>query len=99
MIQALFAQEAKARTELEAHHARAAEVEAKKKEELQAHSAAELKEMCAAKGLRLGIAKDDRIATLIETARADGEVDKLVASAVRDARREELLGMDKAALK
>merc|ERR1719191_1230619 len=99
MINALFEHEKKAREELQAHLTMAAEVEAKKKEELQAHSATELKGMCAAKGLKLGVAKDDRIATLIEAARADGEVDKLVLGAVREARKEELLGMDKAALK
>merc|ERR1719221_154587 len=99
MIDALFAHEVQVRKELEAYEARAVEVEARKKEELQARSATELKETCAKKSLKLGVGKDDRIATLIEAARADGEVDKLVASAVRDARKEELLGMDKAALK
>merc|ERR1719161_1782372 len=99
MIDALFAHEVQVRKELEAFESRAVEVEAKKKEELQARSATELKETCAKKNLKLGVGKDDRIATLIEAARADGEVDKLVAGAVRDARKEELLAMDKAALK
>ena len=44
-------------------------------------------------------AKGDRIATLIEVARSSGEVDRSVATMARDVRREELLGMDKMALK
>jgi hypothetical protein len=99
MIEALFAHEAKTRRELELHEARAQEVESKKREELKALSASELKDMCSAKGLKMGTAKDDRIATLLEAARADGEVDRLVAAAAREARQEALMAMDKVALK
>merc|ERR1712151_109849 len=67
--------------------------------ERQASNAAELKEMCAAKGLKLGVGKDDRIATLVEAMSSSGEVDKAIAGAMRSERREELSGMDKAALK
>lgn len=99
MINAIFERDEKARKELEVHKAKAEEVEAQKKEELQARGANELKEMCAAKGLRLGKNGEERVATLLEAARADGEIDKLVSSKLRDARREELLAMDKDALK
>merc|ERR1712032_864866 len=67
--------------------------------ELQTRSADELKQMCAAKDLKLGTAKDGRIETLIEAARLDGEVDKLVAAAMRDTRNGQLLAMDKESLK
>merc|ERR1719206_601359 len=90
MIRALFAHEAKARKELELHQEKAVEVEAKKREELQALTATALKEMCAAKGLKVGVGKDDRIATLLGAARCDGEVDRLVAAAAREARTKEL---------
>lgn len=99
MIDALFDHEAKARKDLELHQEKAREVESTKGEELMAMSASELKDMCSAKGLKLGIGKDDRIATLLEAARADGEVDRLVAAAARERRRDELMGMEKAALK
>merc|ERR1719277_2157298 len=99
MIIAIFEHDEKARKELEGHEAKAEEVEAQKREELQARGANELKEMCAAKGLRLGKNGDERVDTLLEAARADGEIDKLVSSKLRDARKEELLAMDKEALK
>merc|ERR1719291_1614762 len=85
MIDAIFEHDEKARRELEVH-----KVKAEKKEELQARGANELKEMCAAKGLRLGKNGEERVATLLEAARADGEIDKLVSSKMRDARKEEL---------
>merc|ERR1719148_365987 len=94
MINAIFERDEKARKELEVHKAKAEAVEAQKKEELQARGVNELKEMCAAKGLRLGKNGEERVATLLEAARADGEIDKLVFSKLRDARREELLAMD-----
>jgi hypothetical protein len=99
MINAIFEHEIKAREELEAFSTKVVEAEAKKKEELQARSATELKEMCAAKGLKLGVAKDDRVATLVEAAGADGEIEKLVAASMRSSRTDELLAMDKGALK
>lgn len=55
--------------------------------------------MCGAKGLRLGLSHSDRVAVLMEAARSDGEIDKLVAAMTRDSRRGELLAMDKDALK
>jgi len=99
MISAIFEHDEKARRELEVHKAKAEEIEAQKREELQAKGANELKEMCAAKGLRLGKNGEERVATLLEAARADGEIDKLVSSSLRDVRKEELLAMDKEALK
>ncbi|CAK0800440.1 unnamed protein product [Prorocentrum cordatum] len=88
MIGAILEHDEKARRELEVHRARAEEVEAQKREE-----------MCAARGLRLGRSGEERVAALLEAARAEGEIDKLVSSRLRDARREELLAMDKEALK
>merc|ERR1712087_837045 len=99
MISAIFEHDEKTKKEIDARKARVAEVEAKKREELQGHTGNELKDMCAAKGLKLGKNGDERIATLLEAAHADGEIDRLVTATMRDARKDELLAMDKEALK
>jgi len=99
MVEAFLAHEAKMIEESRAYAAKVEEVLAKKKEELETKSASELKELCAGKGLKLGVAKADRVETLLEEAKKDGEVDKVLVILARDARREELLSKDKAALK
>merc|ERR1740121_2732975 len=99
MITAIFEADVKACKDLEAHKVRQQQQEAKKKEELQKHTANELKDMCQAKGLRLGKNGDERVAVLLEAARADGEIDRLVASAMRDERKDELSNMSKEQLK
>jgi hypothetical protein len=70
----------------------------KKKEDLEGQTAAELKELCVSKGLRTGVGKQERIELLLEGARVNGEVDKLVAGAIKEARKKDLLAMDTAAV-
>ena len=55
--------------------------------------------MCINKGLKPGLGKEDRVVRLLEEARCDGEVDKILANLARSSRREELLTMETAALK
>mmetsp|Transcript_138423 Transcript_138423/g.350860 ORF Transcript_138423/g.350860 Transcript_138423/m.350860 type:complete len:107 (+) Transcript_138423:2-322(+) len=54
--------------------------------------------MCAAKNLKLGVGKQERVETLLEDAQGSGEVDKAIAALNKEARRGELLAMDKAAV-
>merc|ERR1712061_25605 len=90
--------EAHLRNEVKAHAAKADVVVANKKEELEALSAAELKDMCASKGLASGVGKPDRVERLIAEVRRSGGVDQLVANQVKAERRVELLAMDAAAV-
>lgn len=55
----------------------------------------ELKELCAEKGLALGVTKEDRIKRLVEAAQKDGELDKVVAEMNRVARTKALFDMSK----
>merc|ERR1711879_431599 len=70
----------------------------KKKAELEEKTAADLKDLCASKGLKLGAGKQDRVATLLEDAKASGEVDTIIGSKLKEARRVELLALDKEAV-
>jgi len=98
-VEAVLAHEVKAREELKAYRAKVEEVLVKKCEELESKTAAELKDMCISKSLKVGAGKDDRVERLLEEARRDGEVDKVLANLARISRREELLTMESADLK
>jgi len=98
MIESLLKHEADMLEKCRAYATKVDEALAKKKEELDGQTANELKEVCAAKGLKLGTAKQDRIETLLENARTDGEVDKILANAAKSARKDELIAMDAAAV-
>eukprot|EP00928_Gymnodinium_smaydae_P097562 TRINITY_DN886_c0_g1_i2.p1 TRINITY_DN886_c0_g1~~TRINITY_DN886_c0_g1_i2.p1 ORF type:complete len:488 (-),score=223.51 TRINITY_DN886_c0_g1_i2:110-1573(-) len=98
MVDGLLAHEAEQKEKALAYEKKVEEAMEKVKEELQGKTAAELKDMCAAKNLRLGVGKPDRLQTLAEAARASGEVDKVIAAAGKRARREELMAMEKAAV-
>jgi len=98
MIESLLKHEADMLEVCRVYATKVDEALAKKKEELDGQTANELKEVCAAKGLKLGTAKQDRIETLLENARTDGEVDKILANAAKSARKDELLAMDAAAV-
>eukprot|EP00930_Biecheleria_cincta_P086137 TRINITY_DN754_c1_g1_i2.p1 TRINITY_DN754_c1_g1~~TRINITY_DN754_c1_g1_i2.p1 ORF type:complete len:499 (-),score=210.92 TRINITY_DN754_c1_g1_i2:174-1670(-) len=98
-VEAVMTHEAKAREELKAYGTKVEQVLVKKREELEAHTAGELKDMCANKGLKVGVGKEDRIERLLEEAKRDGEVDKVLANQARSNRREELLAMESADLK
>merc|ERR1719401_1705875 len=99
MIESLFAHEARIRKELEAYEVKIGEVLTKKREELEGYTASELKLQCEAKGLKRGVAKEERIQVLLEAAKTDGEVEKTIAALARDARRQELLAKDKQELR
>jgi len=98
-VEAVMTHEARAREELNAYGAKVEQVLVKKREELEAKTAGELKDMCASKGLKVGVGKEDRIERLLEEAKRDGEVDKVLANLARSNRRDEFLAMESAALK
>merc|ERR1712228_681441 len=95
MVTALLAQDAKVREDIRLYDAKFADMLAEKKEELNGKSNNELKELCASKGLKVGIAKEERLERLLEDANKDGEIDQLVARAMRKTRREVLLTTEK----
>merc|ERR1719210_2761639 len=90
MVGALLAHEARLREELRAFDAKAAEVLAQKKEELDGKTASELKDLCEAKGLKVGGGKEEKVERLLEDAQKSGEVHSAVAMVIRKARREAL---------
>jgi len=94
IVEALIAHEAEVCEQLRGFEAKIAELLEKKREELEAKTAAELKELCASKNLKLGMGKEERVERLLEAAKTGGELDGLAAAAARDARRQELLSKD-----
>merc|ERR1712232_6543 len=98
MIDSLFAHEAKLREDAAAYAVKAEEALDKKKAELEEKTASELKELCASKDLKLGLAKQDRIETLLEDIRTNGEVDKIIAAVAKEARSNALLAMETSAV-
>merc|ERR1719178_28680 len=98
MVEAMLAYEAKRRKELRTFEEKVAEVVAQKKEQLDKKALNTLKEMCASKGLPVGGGKEERIERLVDEAKKDGDVDKLVSKNLRNKRKEELMSMDKPAV-
>merc|ERR1719492_535986 len=84
MVEALLVHEAKLREEARVWEAKIAEVLGRKKEELEEKTGADLKELCASKGLRLGVGKQERVEVLLEAAKASGEVDADISAVVRE---------------
>merc|ERR1712139_592052 len=66
----------------------------KVKEGMESKTPSELKELCTNKGLKPGLGAAERFERLVEAAKECGEVDKIVVSQNRDARRQELTAMD-----
>eukprot|EP00930_Biecheleria_cincta_P086145 TRINITY_DN754_c1_g3_i1.p1 TRINITY_DN754_c1_g3~~TRINITY_DN754_c1_g3_i1.p1 ORF type:complete len:467 (-),score=181.40 TRINITY_DN754_c1_g3_i1:141-1541(-) len=97
--EAILAHEAKSREELKAYGAKVEQFLVKRRQELEAKTAAELKDICVNKGLKVGGGKEDCVQRLLEEARRDGDVDKALAMLARANRREELLTMESADLK
>merc|ERR1712187_500030 len=81
-----------------AKEAKIREVMDKMKKERSSMSAQELKDALLRKGLKTGGTKTEMIKRLIERAREEGEVDRTIAFLAREAKREELLSMQKDAL-
>merc|ERR1711879_383967 len=79
MVDKVLEQEAKERQELQAYEAKLQEVASSRQEQLQGKTGTELKEMLTSKGLPAGVTKEDRIQRLVEAAKKDGELDKVLA--------------------
>merc|ERR1712048_784643 len=95
MVLAVLEHEAKSREDAKAFDKKADEVIAQKKGQLDGKTATELKDLCSAKSLAVGGGKEDKIARLLEQARADGEVDDAVSALMFCQRKDELCGMEK----
>jgi hypothetical protein len=95
MIETMLAHEAKLREELRTSEAKVGEIVLRKKEELESKSMAALKEICMTKGLPVGGTKEEKVERLLEEAQRDGEVDKVVSSMMRNARKDALMCMEK----
>jgi len=99
MIKAIIKVEAKERAEVREHEVTIRAIVNKKKDELEALSAPELKDLCAEKGLKGTMPKQDRIETLLKLwLEADG-INKARLQEACEARESELASMDKQALK
>merc|ERR1712192_77266 len=98
MGKTLLEHEANLREQLEAFDRKMCEISAKKQEELELKTNSELKDMCIAKGLPAGVAKEDRAKRLVEAARKEGELDKVYIKTIRNARTEVLKAMEDPAL-
>jgi len=98
MVESLLDYEAKMRKEVSAYERKMEGILEKFKEDFEGKTAAELKELCAAKNLKLGVGKPERVTTLVEEARAGGAAERALATELRAARRADLAGLEKAAL-
>lgn len=98
MVEALLGHEEKIRDSLRAHAAKVSEASEKLKEELEQKAGSELKELCISKGLKAGVAKEDRIQRLVEQAQKDGQIQERVAMMAQMTRKDALTSMDKADL-
>merc|ERR1719359_2542620 len=93
MIESILAHEAKIQDEAAVYATKFQEALAKFQTDLESKTGVELKELCASKGLKVGVNAEERVERLLEAAKESGEVDKMTASLNRDARRQELLAM------
>eukprot|EP00416_Gambierdiscus_australes_P037481 CAMPEP_0171103564 /NCGR_PEP_ID=MMETSP0766_2-20121228/58984_1 /TAXON_ID=439317 /ORGANISM="Gambierdiscus australes, Strain CAWD 149" /LENGTH=484 /DNA_ID=CAMNT_0011563999 /DNA_START=49 /DNA_END=1503 /DNA_ORIENTATION=+ len=93
MVEALLQHEADAQERCKVFSKKLGEALACKRAELEALTASELKDVCAATGLKHGVGKQDRLETLLEHARSSGELDKRVEAETRKARAGELLAL------
>jgi len=94
MIETFIAHEAKIVQKCHEYGLKVVEVAAKKAEELDAKTGAELKDLCSEKGLQVGGSNEERIERLVEEAKKDGEIDKVVTALARDERKVALFAMD-----
>merc|ERR1719203_1484616 len=95
MIESLLSFEAKGRAELRAQEEKVKAVVEKMRADLNSKGNDDLKDLCRAKALALGGSKVDKIDRLLELAKKNGEVQKVLEQIALDARRAELLGLDK----
>jgi len=95
MVETILAHEAARRKELQAFEAKISEVVAQKKEQLDKKSLSVLKDMCLAKGLPVGGGKEEKVERLIEQAQRDGEIDKVISTMMRNAKKDTLASLEK----
>lgn len=95
MVETVLAYEAKVREDLHTYTMKVQEIVSKKKEELEGKTNDQLKELCLAYGLKVGVGKEDRIERLVEKMQqGGGEVDRMFSQMQRSARKQELYSMD-----
>jgi hypothetical protein len=95
MISSVLDHEAQLREKLNAYEIKIEKASAKKKEDLEGKTAAELKDLCIEKGVKPGVGKEDRVERLLEVAKKEGEIEKILASLACAERRGELAAMEK----
>merc|ERR1712066_654181 len=95
MIESLLGFEAKARAEVRAQEEKVKGVVDKMRADLMTKSNDDVKEMCREKALALGGSKTERIDRILDLAKKNGEVQKVLDQIALDARRAELLQMEK----
>merc|ERR1712178_199758 len=95
MVKAILEHEAKCRADLDVFNTKAAEIVEKKRLEFDAKSNVKLKDMCASNALAVGGGKEQLVQRLLENAQEAGEIDKAVSVITKDARKEELMALDK----
>lgn len=99
MVETLLAHEAKKLEEVQKQKVIEKEVVAKKAEEFSSKTIPELKDLCVAKGLKIGGGKEEKVERLVEAAREAGEIDQVLLAMTHASRREELNKLDKVSLK
>jgi len=95
MVETMLTHEATRRKELRAFEAKVSEVVAQKKEQLDKKSMSVLKDICSSKGLPVGGGKEDKVERLLEDAQRDGEIDKVISTMMRNARKDTLASLEK----
>merc|ERR1712054_345810 len=98
MVKTLLVHEAKCRENLKAFESKIGDAVSNYKGQLDTKTNVALKDLCSDKGLAVGGGKDDRIERLVEEAKKNGELDKIVSANLRSKRKEELMSMDKPAV-
>merc|ERR1711953_593003 len=72
----------------------------KKRGELTQKSNSELKDMLVAKGMKVGVGKEERVERLLEDVKSKGdEIEKILLTRAKTSRRAELLGWENKSLK
>lgn len=98
MIEGIIAAEARSRANVRRHRANARDVVVKKREEFDGKTNKELKELLQAYALTTGGTKPERVERLLKTWQEQGEIEKVLAGMAYQARKAELVAMDKVAL-
>jgi len=98
LVEAMLGYEARVQEAAVAYSSKVSALLEKKKEEWEAKTFKELKDLCEKQDLKSGPNKESASERLFEGLQASGEVDKILAVNAREARRLDLLTMDKDAV-